>query len=446
MKDLIEKYNVSVPRYTSYPAMPFWQNENFTVEKWEEAAKGTFDKEKKLSLYIHLPYCESLCTFCACHKRITKNHGYEEPYIDALLKEWDSYLKLWLSAPEIEEIHLGGGTPTFFSPENLQRLLNGILSKSKVSGNHEFSFEGHPNNTTFEHLKSLRQLGFKRVSFGVQDYDEKVQKAINRIQPFEYVENVTLWARELGYSSVSHDLVFGLPFQTLAGFKESIEKTLTLSPDRLSLYSYAHVPWIKGIGQRGFNDEDLPNGEEKRKLYEMAREIFEANGYFEVGMDHFAKVDDSMFLAYNSGKLNRNFMGYTTTQSKLLIGLGASAISDAWTAMAQNEKNVDKYLELISEGMPVVAKGHIQTAGDLERRVLIHDLMCKFIGKIDQASLDALSKEKLEDLQSDGIIEIFPDRINVTNLGRAFIRNVCVVFDDYLSDISSLNNTFSKAI
>ncbi len=442
MNHLIEKYNVAVPRYTSYPTVPFWQTAGFSTEKWQANVRKTFEKENKLSLYIHLPYCESLCTFCACHKRITKNHAYEGPYIDALQKEWTMYLATFETVPEIEEIHLGGGTPTFFSPENLELLIRSILDTATVSPRHEFSFEGHPNNTTYAHLKALYGLGFRRVSFGVQDYDPVVQEAIHRIQPFKNVENVTRWAKELGYTSVSHDLVFGLPFQSLAGFTDTVRKTLSLSPDRLSLYSYAHVPWIKGVGQRGYSEEHLPAPEEKRKLYETARMIFEENGYFEVGMDHFARADDAMFIAYREGRLNRNFMGYTTTQSRLLIGLGASAISDAWGAMAQNEKNVDKYLKH-AEGLPVV-KGHIQSERDVEQRQLIQDIMCRFRGDISAQSPDISQYSRLEELREDGLIEIAGPELRVTPAGRAFIRNVCAVFDDYLKETPE--QTFSKAI
>lgn len=442
MNHLIEKYNVSVPRYTSYPAMPFWQTDHFTKEKWLLNIKKTFQSENRLSLYIHLPYCESLCTFCACHKRITKNHAYEEPYIDAVIREWKMYLACFEDMPEIEEVHLGGGTPTFFSPENLERLIGSILETARVSSRHEFSFEGHPNNTTFAHLQTLYRLGFRRVSFGVQDYNPAVQKAIHRIQPFENVENVTRWAKDLGYTSVSHDLVFGLPFQTLEGFTDTVHKTLSLSPDRLSLYSYAHVPWIKGIGQRGYSEENLPGPEDKRRLYETARGIFEQNGYFEVGMDHFAKADDTLFIAYREGQLNRNFMGYTTTQSRLLIGLGASAISDAWGAMAQNEKNVDTYLKLPDQGILPVVRGHIQSERDLVQRKLIQDIMCRFEADISQQEPD----KRLEELRQDRIIELSGQNIRVTPEGRAFIRNVCVVFDEYLKKKESPERTFSKAI
>ena len=215
---LIQKYNVPGPRYTSYPTVPYWDDATFSAEAWQQTLKRSFDESNAsegISLYIHLPFCESLCTFCGCHKRVTKRHEVEQPYIQALLKEWDLYCQLLESTPIIKEIHLGGGTPTFFSVEHLTQLIQGILAKAKVAEQHEFSFEGHPNNTTREHLQALYDLGFRRVSYGVQDYNEKVQRAIHRMQPFEHVQRVTEWAREIGYDSISHDLVFGLPFQNL---------------------------------------------------------------------------------------------------------------------------------------------------------------------------------------------------------------------------------------
>ena len=271
---LIQKYNVPGPRYTSYPTVPYWDLETFDALKWKQTYIQSFKESNHsegISLYIHLPFCESLCTFCGCHKRITKRHEVESPYIKAVLKEWDLYCETFPEKPIIKELHLGGGTPTFFSPEHLKDLIDGILSKADVAKEHEFSFEGHPNNTTRKHLQQLFDLGFRRVSYGVQDYSEKVQKAIHRDQSFHNVAKVTLWAKEIGYTSISHDLIYGLPFQTLEDVIDTIEKTKSLSPDRLAFYSYAHVPWIKGNGQRGFNDEDLPKDDTKRKLYETGK-------------------------------------------------------------------------------------------------------------------------------------------------------------------------------
>lgn len=266
---LIQKYNVPGPRYTSYPTVPYWNEKHFSLEQWKNTFVKSFEESnlsEGISLYIHLPFCELLCTFCGCHKRITKRHEVEHPYIEAVLKEWQLYCDLFPNKPKIKEIHLGGGTPTFFSPENLERLIHGILSKADLADEYEFSFEGHPNNTTREHLQKLFDLGFRRVSFGVQDYSPKVQEAIHRVQSFHNVAKVTFWAREIGYTSISHDLIYGLPFQTLEDVVDTIEKTKSLSPDRLAFYSYAHVPWIKGNGQRGFKDEDVPKDEEKENF------------------------------------------------------------------------------------------------------------------------------------------------------------------------------------
>jgi len=338
---LIQKYNVPGPRYTSYPTVPYWEEDLFSIEKWKQTFVQSFlesNATEGISLYIHLPFCESMCTFCGCNKRITKNHEVEHPYINAVLKEWNLYCDAFPDTPIIKEIHLGGGTPTFFSPENLERLINGIFARATKAEAHEFSFEGHPNNTSRRHLQTLFDLGFRRVSFGVQDYSETVQTAIHRIQPFHNVAKVTFWAKEIGYTSVGHDLIFGLPFQTLNDVMDTIDKTNSLQPDRLAFYSYAHVPWIKGNGQRGFKGEDLPKDDEKRKLYEEGKKRLADNGYHEIGMDHFALASDSMYDAFKNGKLHRNFMGYTASKTQLMIGLGVSSISDSWYSFAQNEK------------------------------------------------------------------------------------------------------------
>ena len=279
---LIQKYNIPGPRYTSYPTVPYWQETLFHESDWKTSVIRSFNESNTtegISLYIHLPFCESLCTFCGCNKRITKRHEVEHPYIQALLKEWKGYCDLFPNTPIIKEIHLGGGTPTFFSSENLEILIQGIFERATRAVNYEFSFEGHPNNTSKQHLQKLFDLGFRRVSFGVQDYSSKVQEAIHRIQPFHNVAKVTFWAKEIGYTSISHDLIFGLPFQKLDNVLDTIDKTNSLQPDRLAFYSYAHVPWIKGNGQRGFNDSDLPKDNEKRQLYEEGKNLLEKKNF-----------------------------------------------------------------------------------------------------------------------------------------------------------------------
>ena len=453
MNSLIDKYNIPGPRYTSYPTVPYWENENFTSEKWQSTVIRAFNEsnaEEGISIYIHLPFCEQLCTFCACHKRITKQHSVETPYLESVLKEWNLYLDFFQQSAisnqqsaeqkaecgkqkaKLKELHLGGGTPTFFSPENLKILLEGIFSTVEIAENPEFSFEGHPNNTTKEHLQTLYDLGFRRCSFGVQDYDLKVQKAINRIQPFENVKNVTEWAREIGYRSVSHDLVFGLPHQSWEAMELTIRKTLELKPDRLAFYSYAHVPWIKGVGQRGFDENDLPSGEEKRKLYENGKKLLQDLGYIEVGMDHFSLESDDLYQSLIQKKLHRNFMGYTSSNTQLMVGLGMSAISDSWYGFAQNEKTVEDYQKRVEEGKIPVFRGHILNDEDLIIRRHILNLMCQlettFTDKNTFAELpEAL--EKLKEMQEDGLVELGDNFVKITEKGRVFTRNVAMAFD-----------------
>ena len=334
--------------------------------------------------------------------------------------------------PKIKELHLGGGTPTFFSPENLRKLLEGIFAKAEIAENPEFSFEGHPNNTSKEHLQTLYDLGFRRCSFGVQDYDPQVQKAINRIQPFENVKKVTEWAREIGYKSVSHDLVFGLPFHTWEKMEFTIRKTLELKPDRLAFYSYAHVPWIKGVGQRGFDENDLPSGEEKRKLYENGKKLLEDLGYIEVGMDHFSLEHDDLYQSMVSGDIHRNFMGYSSSKTQLMIGLGMSAISDSWYAFAQNEKTVEAYQKRVEEGKIPVFRGHILNEEDLIIRKHILNLMCRLETSWDiQNAFPELENalETLKEMEDDGLVEISENSIKITEKGRAFTRNVAMTFD-----------------
>ena len=450
---LIQKYNVPGPRYTSYPTVPYWNDQAFSLELWQQTLKRAFDESNAsegISLYIHLPFCESLCTFCGCHKRVTKRHEMEQPYIQAVLKEWDLYCQLLQDRSMIKEIHLGGGTPTFFSAEHLAELIQGILAKAEIAPQHEFSFEGHPNNTTREHLQTLYDLGFRRVSYGVQDYNLNVQKAIHRIQPFEHVEQVTRWAREIGYESISHDLVFGLPFQSLEDVLNTIEKTNSLSPDRLAFYSYAHVPWIKGNGQRGFKDQDVPKDDVKRTLYEEGKKRLLAHGYHEIGMDHFALEHDSMYQSFQQGSLHRNFMGYTSSKTKVMIGLGLSSISDSWYSFAQNEKTLEDYYARLEQNQIPVFKGHILSQEDLIIRQHILNLMCTFKTSWEDPSMafPELSEvlSQLEEMQQDGLLVLQPQGIQITEQGKPFIRNICMAFDLHLKRKQPQTRIFSMTI
>lgn len=435
-RSLIDKYNVPGPRYTSYPTVPYWEETNFSEQKWIESLQRSFAESNDtdgISIYVHLPFCESLCTFCACHKRITKQHGVERPYIETVLREWEMYVKLLGKRPRIKELHLGGGTPTFFSPENLKFLLDGIFALADLDSRPEFSFEGHPNNTTPEHLQTLYQLGFRRCSFGVQDYNLKVQQTINRIQPFEKVSGATNSARQIGYESISHDLVFGLPHQTWPSMKETIEKTISLKPDRIAFYSYAHVPWIKGVGQRGFDENDLPSPQLKRELYEKGKTLLEELGYIEIGMDHFSQPSDNLYKAMLHKTIHRNFMGYSSSSTKLMIGLGMSAISDSWYAFAQNDKSVERYTESIRKNQLPLFKGHILNEEDLVIRRHILNIMCHLQTSWQSPEMKFSEVEdvveRLQEMQEDGLIVIEDEKLLVTETGRGFVRNIAMAFD-----------------
>ncbi|MFC6052920.1 coproporphyrinogen III oxidase [Acinetobacter sp. Ac_877] len=450
---LVQKYNVPGPRYTSYPTVPYWDNSTFSLELWKQSLKKSFDESNQsegISLYIHLPFCESLCTFCGCHKRVTKRHEVEQPYIKAVLKEWDLYCELLGDKPIVKEIHLGGGTPTFFSAEHIQELIQGILDKSEIADVHEFSFEGHPNNTTKEHLQTLYDLGFRRVSYGVQDYNENVQKAIHRIQPFENVERVTQWARDIGYESISHDLVFGLPFQNLDDVLNTIDQTNKLTPDRLAFYSYAHVPWIKGNGQRGFKDADVPKDDLKRQCYEEGKKKLLENGYYEIGMDHFALEKDGMYQSFQEGLLHRNFMGYTASKTQLMIGLGVSSIADSWYSFAQNEKVLEDYYARLENNEIPVFRGHVLSAEDLIIRKHILNLMCRFKTSWADPHLyfpeiyDAV--DQLKEMHKDGLLEFGDHEISITEKGKPFVRNICMAFDLRMKRKAPNTQIFSMTI
>lgn len=451
VEHLIRKYDVPVPRYTSYPTVPHWNTEQFSAAQWKESVIRSFNESnssKGISLYIHLPFCESLCTYCACNTRITKNHQVEDRYIEAILKEWESYKQLFTARPVLRELHLGGGTPTFFSPVSLYRMLTAILKDVDIHPQHSFSFEGHPSNTTADHLITLYQLGFTRVSYGVQDLDPRVQRAIHRIQPFEQLEAVTTMSREAGYQSISFDLIYGLPYQTLNTVDNTVQSVIALQPDRISFYSYAHVPWLRP-GQRGYEDADLPSDVLKRSLYETGRQRFLSAGYRDIGMDHFALPMDSLAAAHREHRLHRNFMGYTDSQTDLLIGLGTSAISDAKYAYAQNLKKVEEYEAAIKMTGNAVFKGHIQSAADLIRKQCILGISCA--GTVPKNILDQVMDEALMDriieMEAEGLVARTTHGLEVTPTGNTFIRNICSLFDRYLRDRQHTPGVqFSKAI
>ena len=435
-KELLFKYNTPGPRYTSYPTVPYWQTTPPSQEKWRELVQDTFsvsNEKEGISLYIHLPFCESLCTYCGCNTRITVNHAVETRYIQAVLKEWEMYFSVFGDdKPVIREIHLGGGTPTFFSPENLKTLIDGLLKNVIVHPKAQFGFEAHPGNTTDEHLQTLFDLGFRRISIGVQDFNPMVLAVINRRQTYEEVRHLTSKAREIGYTSVNYDIVYGLPFQKACFMMETMLKVIQLKPDRIAFYSYAHVPWVKP-GQRNFTEQDLPDPDKKMAIYETGRNALELAGYHDIGMDHFALETDELYKAQQNQHLHRNFMGYTDTHTQLLIGLGASAISDSWWGYVQNEKKVEDYYKRIEAEEIPIARGHVLTREDLILRQHILRLMTQFETSwypANEVCIDVFkATERLCEMELDELVEFTPFGVKVTDKGKPFVRNICMAFD-----------------
>lgn len=449
---LVRKYNQSLPRYTSYPTVPVWKD-RIDPEHWTAVFADRFrayNHTEGIDLYVHLPFCETLCTYCGCNKKITRNHNVEEEYLSYLKKEWQQYRSVMDGPPVIRRIHLGGGTPTFFSPRNLEKLVAFLLKDSVVHPRHEFSIEGHPNNTTSAHLTVLHSLGFRRISYGVQDMDPEVQRVINRIQPFENVERATLAAREAGFESVNFDLIYGLPLQTLQGITNTVWQVISLRPDRIAFYSYAHVPWTSRA-QRLFSEADLPQDEEKIALYLRGGALLLQNGYADIGMDHFALPKDELVAAKEEGTLDRNFMGYTTRGSGMLLGLGVSAISDTGTAFAQNEKALHDYYTRIGNTGMAVRRGYFLSIRDRIFRRYINDIACRGYTRFrpeDRAVLESVCFPALQPLARDGIVTYDATGLRLTALGHYFIRNVCSAFDLYLQRQGSpaQRPVFSKSV
>lgn len=449
---LLHKYNQAVPRYTSYPTVPHWQHEIDTTG-WKELFSQQFhscNKKDGISLYLHLPFCEALCTYCGCNKKITTNHSVEEIYLKAILKEWNLYRKMMKDKPLVRELHLGGGTPTFFSPANLRTLVSTILNDCDIHPHREFSIEGHPNNTTKEHLETLYSLGFRRISYGVQDNDPTVQKVINRIQPFSKLVEATNIAREAGFTSINFDLIYGLPLQTLKSMQTTIEQCISLKPDRVAFYSYAHVPWTSR-GQRLFSEKDLPSTDLKMQLYLLGKEMFTQNGYHDIGMDHFALPHDELYKALREDRLHRNFMGYTTQAGGLLLGLGVSSISDIGIAYAQNKKTIHEYYQHINNKELAVQRGYVLNEEDLSFKKYILEIICtgKTVLRMKDAELlNTHTLPELEEVIEDGFIELANDHLAVTPLGRNFLRNICRAFDLHLLRTKKEAETpmYSKAI
>ena len=446
--NLFRKYDIQAPRYTSYPTVPYW-SDSPSAERWlAELEAAARVPSFSLSLYIHIPFCESLCTYCGCNTAITQNHVVESPYVATVLKEWASYLARvpGLANLPLRELHLGGGTPTFLSAKHLRALVDGILGRGRRDeARFEASLEVHPGHTNEEQLRALFAAGFRRISMGVQDYDPLVQRLVNRIQSHEVTHGLTQLARKIGFTSVNHDLIYGLPKQTLASVERTANLTLETKPDRIALYSYAHVPWIKQA-QRLFTEADLPEGDDKRALYEKARAILLKGGYVEIGMDHFALATDSLHRAHASGQLHRNFMGYTHNRTEILLGLGVSAISETPTCFHQNEKALKIYETKIAGGEMPTLRGHLLSEADRTNRERILSLMTKFQLELrDEAEAREICEFLAEPLR-DGLLRIEGMRLTITERGRPFLRNICMAFDQRLRASAPDRQTFSRAI
>lgn len=444
---LLEKYDVPVPRYTSYPAVPHWQ-ETPAPEAWFEALNAALTPESaSLALYLHLPFCEVLCTFCGCNTVITRNHERSAPYVDVMLAELDHYLARVpaLRRRPVSQIHLGGGTPTFMPPAVLESLLKGIAARLPLRADgYEGSVEVDPRVTTPEHLDVMRANGLSRISLGVQDVDTEVLRLVNRPQPLEMTADLCRLARASGYESINFDLIYGLPGQSRSTMARLADAVVDLRPDRLAVYSFARVPWIKPA-QRKFKDEDLPAGAAKRQLYEHLRERFLAAGYLEIGMDHFALPHDALAASARSGTLHRNFMGYTDRRTTALLGLGVSAISETPTCYHQNEKVITVYERRVAAGEIATLRGHILSEEDRRRADRIRSLMTTGRAPLDPAEVDE-ARQRLHELVLDGVVEIGDGELRMAQDCKPFLRNVAAFFDTYLRVSTHEGPAYSRAI
>ena len=452
---LLHKYDVPGPRYTSYPTVPIWSDQvgPSDYEKNLLAVAG----EEPLSLYFHLPFCEKLCHFCGCMKVITPDHSRSRAYVNSLLKEMDTvFAKLGNSKKNLSQIHFGGGSPNFLQPEELSLIMQKVRQSCVILPGAEIAIEMHPRTTTHAFADNLKIEGFNRISLGVQDFDETVQRLINRFQTYEMTRDMCGYLRSLGFAQFNFDLIYGLPGQTMATFENTLKQTLTLKPDRLAVYSYAHVPWVSPV-QRAFKDEDIPTPETKLKLFQMAYTFFLENGYQAIGMDHFALESDELFKAKQEASVHRNFMGYSTRAEAHQIGFGVSAISYVKGQYFQNEKKLEAYQSLAGAGALTTHRGYLLSRDDQIRRELITRLMCHM-------SVDVRIFEKdfainfadyfrddlrlLTDFVADGLLTLTSDYLKVVGFGHLFLRNMAMCFDRHLEVIrqQAKNPVFSRTV
>lgn len=441
--ELVKKYNVAGPRYTSYPPTTKF-TEDFSREELEARIEANNRSARDLSIYVHIPFCETLCWFCGCTTVITRNHAQGTDYIGFLEREIAGMTSRLNPARTVVQLHFGGGSPTFLRPDEIRRL-GGILRRHlDFSPDIEASVEVDPRRLTRDHLVALREVGFNRASMGVQDFHPRVQEAIHRIQPREMTQQALDWMRELGFRSINLDLIYGLPHQTPETFRETLDVVLDMQPDRLAVFSYAHVPWIKPA-QKILEAKILPAPETKLQLLKMVIEKLTANGrYVYIGMDHFARPDDELALAQSNKQLQRNFQGYSTCSGSDIYSFGMSAISQIPDAYWQNEKDLPKYREAVEAGKPPWQRGCFVTGEDKIRRETIRRILCDLsldftelsreLG-LDFAGHFAKELEALEPFQADGLVRRAPGGLVVTDSGRLFIRNIAMCFDNLLAPV-----------
>jgi oxygen-independent coproporphyrinogen-3 oxidase len=437
-EEFLARYNRPGPRYTSYPTAPVWQDD-FGPDDLERVYAKAAEAETPVSLYMHLPFCESLCLFCACNVVITKDHSAASPYLATLKREIQHVARYVARSRPVVQFHWGGGTPTYLTPEQMEDLFGFAAERFSFAADAEIGIEVDPRVTSAQHLESLRRLGFNRLSLGIQDFDPEVQRAVNRVQPMEMTAELIAHARALGFRSINVDLIYGLPYQTAQRFGHSVEQVLTLAPDRVAMFSYAHVPWLRK--QQGALGGHLPEGMEKFHIFRTGLESFLAAGYQYIGMDHFARPDDELATAQRERTLHRNFQGYTTKGGADLYGMGVSAISGIGSAYAQNYREVGAYTEAVERRGIATMRGYRLSEDDLLRRAVISRLLCHGVIRKDEIAPEfgvdfdsyfAAEQAGLTPFVADGLVVITPSEIRVTLLGRIFIRNVAMLFDPYL--------------
>jgi oxygen-independent coproporphyrinogen III oxidase len=440
--DALQRFDVPGPRYTSYPTADRF-NEAFTAADLEaRLRRRPTGAPRPLSLYVHIPFCESVCYYCACNKFVTRDHGYATHYLDALEHEMALYVPLMGEARRVSQVHLGGGTPTFLSDAELSRLMASLRTCFDIVAGAEMSIEVDPRTVTRERLAHLAALGFNRLSFGVQDFDERVQKAVHRIQPHDTVRDLVRDARELGFDSINVDLIYGLPLQTAESFSRTIAQVNALRPDRIALYAYAHLPQ-RFKPQRRIQISDMPPAGARVEMLGAAIQGFLAQGYAYIGMDHFALPNDALAVAKCHGELHRNFQGYSTQPDCDLVGLGVSAIGKMGDCYTQNAKTLPEYYEALEHECLPVARGLVLDEDDTLRYQLIMALMCQ--GRLDFASIQRqhgidmrerfpAELAQLDTLAAQGLVEVSDHGVVVTRTGWFFVRAVAMVFDRYLSN------------